>query len=146
MNFYIIIYLELPGILYTLRQHFYSLKQLIADTYKALYKLTGKQLFSLAIALSYITLLNLVTLYGLCILFKGLFTIAGLLTKLFVFPYYFLTAIVMLVINFSLTLPLEKLLNEKRRKPAMLTLIIYSLAALVLFLYTHYSEMIFRAI
>jgi hypothetical protein len=112
------------------------MRRLIADLYKIVFHLTGSKIFSLFLAIGYITVLNLLTLYGLSILLEDWLHKLHYIHKLFSFPYYLATVAVMLSLNFWLMLPLHKLSEEIEIRPTYRTIIIYTLISAVLYAYT----------
>lgn len=110
------------------------MKPLIIRVYRSVYQITRAKLFSFILAMLYITGLNLVTLYGLCILLKGLFP-TGVLLRLFSFPYYFAPGFVMLAINLFTTPQFQYIKVEEKRKSGYTTVLIYTVTTLLLVLY-----------
>ncbi|MCD6010372.1 MAG: hypothetical protein K0Q79_234 [Flavipsychrobacter sp.] len=117
------------------------MKRFITDLYKIIYQLTGYKTLSIGLAIVYLSALNLLTLYGLIFLLKGLVKVTALL-KLFAFPYYLITIVAMLAFNYWLLTPLKDLSKGKRIKPLVAPIIVYSLVAILLFLYGRYFETI----
>ena len=122
------------------------MRRIIADIYKIIYKITGNKLFSLSFALVYITILNLLTIYGLCTLLMGLLHILIYVLIAFSRPYIYGTIVVVLVLNLTMMMPLKNL-SKERKKPYFLgPIIVYSLISVLLFCYTKYSDRLFYSI
>lgn len=111
---------------------------MIADIFKIIYGLTGSKLFSLLFAVTYITILNLVVLKGLGLLIQDWLKVVKLMQKIFAFPYLVITFVVMFGINFLSMLPLKNLRKERQKKPVILPIAIYTLIAILIFLYIRY--------
>ncbi len=118
------------------------MKRFITDLYKFIYRLTGFKTLSIFLAVVYLSALNLLTLYGLIFLLKGLVSKITLLLTFFSFPFYFITIALMLIFNFWLLSPIKDLSKGKRVKPLIVPIIVYSFVAFVLFLYGRYFESI----
>lgn len=80
--------------------------------------------------------------FGLCSLLRGWLGVMGLALKLFHFPLIVVTAVVMLLIDISVISPLKNLWKEKRKKPALIPIMLYTLIAVLIYLYTHYGEVL----
>ncbi len=117
------------------------MKTLIIDVYRFVYRISGAKVFSVAIAVIYITMLNMVMLYGLGALMVGWMP-TKFVASLFVFPYYFLTAGLMLFLTIKYK-PTKKAIAKEAKKTKDYTfIIVYSLAALILFLFMKYGSKI----
>ena len=114
------------------------MKRLIAKVYRIAFQLSGARLFSFLFALFYITALNMVTVYGLCLLLEDLFPTYFIL-KLFSLPLVVPTSLVMLGINYSLA-PSINLVSaiEKKRTANYATVVLYSAVSLILFAYVRF--------
>ncbi len=119
------------------------MKQITIDIYKIVYRVTGAKTVSLIFALVYITTLHLLTLYGIGLLVEGWLRLARIVHLLFARPYYIGTAIGMLLFNLWLILPLQNLSKERKKKPFYAAIIFYTVIAILLFLYTRYSNELF---
>jgi hypothetical protein len=113
------------------------MRRLIADMYKIVFKLTGHRAFSFFFALGYITTLNLLSVYGICILLETLYPQLWYIHNyLFTLRLnFFATVAVVSTLNFRMMLPLHNLSNEMNVKPKLLPIIIYTFLSLVLFIY-----------
>ena len=112
------------------------MRRLIADLYKIVYKITASKIISFFSALIYITLLNLLTIYGLGILLEDWLPELTYVHRLFAFPYNFGVGIAMLSFNFWLMLPLHKLSEEIEIKPMTRPIILYTVICALLYAYT----------
>jgi hypothetical protein len=112
------------------------MRRLIADLYKIVFQITGSKIVSLFFAIGYISLLNLLTIYGLGILLEDLQPQLHYVHKLFAFPFYLATGAVMISINFWMMLPLHRLSEELEIKPIYTPIVIYTIISAVLYAYT----------
>jgi len=118
------------------------MKLLIADVYKLIYKMSGAHRLSLGIAVAYITLLNLITICGLALLLEGWMP-TKVIHKLFTFPYYFVTASFLLLINFLIMLPIRNLKKKRKQRILYIPIIIYTVISIMLYIYIQYANRIF---
>jgi len=118
------------------------MKLLIADVYKLIYKMSRAHRLSLCIAVAYVTLLNLITISGLALLLEGWMP-TKIIHKLFLFPYYFITTSVLLLINFLIMLPVRDLKKKRKQRIIYIPIIIYTLISLLLYIYIQYANRIF---
>jgi hypothetical protein len=119
------------------------MKRIIAKIYRIAFQITGARLFSFIFALAYITALNMVTIYGLCLLLEDLVP-TQMLLKIFSFPLIVPTSLVMLGINYMLAPSLYSIsASEKRRNANYATVVIYSAVSLILFAYSQLFDKIF---
>lgn len=118
------------------------MRGLIAKIYRFLYQITGSQYLSLALAIIYISALNLLTVYGLASLVTEWLPSEPLL-HLFMFPFVWGLAVVMMVINLAIMMPLNGLFREKHSRTTYAPVLLYSAIALVLYIYTHFADSIF---
>jgi hypothetical membrane protein len=86
--------------------------------------------------------LNLVIIFGLCLLLQDLYPELYMVHTLFSFPYYFVTAAAVLFVNIRIA-PIKVTIKEKKKHIFYIPIIIYSVAALILFLYSHYIDVMF---
>jgi hypothetical protein len=117
------------------------MRRLIADVYKIMYRYTQNKVISLFTALAYITTANLLLIYGLGILAEGWLPTSYVLIA-FAFPYIIGVIAAMFIFNFVIMLPLQNLSRGKDASIMYVPLIVYSLAALILFFYIKYFYMI----
>ena len=119
------------------------MKKLIADIYKLVYKLTHNKAISFSFALIYISLLNVVVVYGLALLLRGLVPYVDFVVAVFHRPYTYGIFVLALALNFWLMTPLQNLNKEKGKPSSVTPIIVYSLVAVLLFFYTHYLGKLF---
>ncbi len=113
------------------------MRRLIADVYKIMYRFTKSKVISLFTALAYITTANLLLIYGFGILAEGWLP-TSYVHIAFSFPYIAGVIGVMFIFNFVIMLPLQNLSRSKDAGLMLMPLIVYSLAALILFVYIRY--------
>ncbi len=118
------------------------MKRLIADVYRVIYHATRAKTFSLVFSITYISVLNLIALYGLAFLLSAWLPTRGFL-KLYNFPYIIITTAAMIVIDTWLMTPLKNLYKERKKEPFYPSIIAYTAMAIILFLYLHYKDMKF---
>lgn len=118
------------------------MSHLIIKAYRTIYQLVGIKVIAFGLALIYITTLNLVTIYGLSLLLDSCLP-TTIVLKLFSWPYFFITALAILLVNFFSTPPLQYIDVEKGKKRGNTPIIIYSVISLILFLYSHYYDKLF---
>ena len=119
------------------------MRVLITDIYKIIYQITRQKGLSLSFAIIYISILNLVAVYGLCYLLSGWQSLLGLVLIIFRKPYIYGVCLVTILINFFMMLPLQNLSKEKGKPTALSPLIIYSVASILLFIYIQIADKIF---
>ncbi len=119
-----------------------TMRSLIADVYKILYRLTGKKLFSFSFAVSYISVLNLFILYGLSYILVGLVPHISMLAILFRARYILLPILLVFGIDFLMMLPLQNLSKDKNRPYKLAPILVFSFASILLFLYARYGDKI----
>ena len=113
------------------------MRRLIADVYKIMYGLTKNKVISLFTALAYITTANLLLIYGFGILAEGWLP-TSYVHIAFSFPYIVGVIGLMFIFNFVIMLPLQNLSRSKEAGVMYVPLLVYSLAALILFIYIKY--------
>ena len=113
------------------------MRRLIADLYKIIFRYTHNKVISLFSALIYFTVLNLILVYGLGILAEGWMP-TSYVHILFAFPYIIGVSAVMFIFNFVIMLPLQNLSRDKETGVMYVPLIVFSLAAIILFIYIKY--------
>ncbi len=119
------------------------MKRLITDLYTVLYKFTGNKLISIAIVVLYFSAINLVTIYGFSYLLKDWTPGMETVNELFSFPLIIMLIPIMTALNLWILTPLKNLSKEKRKHPFITPIIVYSMVAFVLLLYTRFSEKMF---
>jgi hypothetical protein len=114
------------------------MRGLIGDIYKLLFRLSGNRPFSFVFALFYVSVLNLVIIYGISQLLEGWWMSISLFVKMFAFPYSVLMVLLMMLLNFLTMLPLRYLLRDARRHASVIPVLVYTCATLLILLYFHY--------
>lgn len=112
------------------------MRRLIADIYKIIFHITGSKVISLFVAIGYISLLNLLTIYGLIILTEEWIPELLYAHRAFIFPYIVGTALAIGAFNFYIMLPLQNLTEEINLKPVIKPIVIYTVVSALLFAYT----------
>jgi hypothetical protein len=110
------------------------MKNFIIDVYKMLFRRTHDKKLSIVLAVSYISMLNMITVYCLCFLTSDML-IPSLVLKAYAFPYIFIYAIGMFVFIGTQLLPFKDLSKEKIRRPVLSPLVIYSVVSMLLIFY-----------
>ncbi len=116
---------------------------LILDIYRLLYKSTNKHAFSMGVTLTYITILNLVTLYGLGLLLKDSFSAAKIIIKLFSIRFLPITFILMFLMDLWIMTPLKHIKKEKKNPNSVWGLIMYTFLSVIIFTYVNYGDTLF---
>jgi hypothetical protein len=114
------------------------MKTLIVDAYRFVYRISGAKMFSVVIAIIYVSILNMVVLCGLSLLLEGLMP-TSFIHRLFVFPYYFVTGALMLVVMFRYKPSKKAIAKEAKTTKDYTFIIVYTLASIILYLYMQYG-------
>jgi hypothetical protein len=109
------------------------MKEFVIDVYKVLFRATRNKILSIVFAVTYISLLNMITIYGLCYL-SDMF-LPGIILRLYSFPYIYIYAMAMFFYIRSLLMPFKNLSRDKSARPVLSPLIIYSFVSLLLMFY-----------
>ena len=119
----------------------------MSGIYAFIYRISGMKMVSFAVAFVYITILNLVTIYGLGQLLQGVAPapVVSIINKLFSFPLFILTIIAMVVINLGLIAPISSLEKDKRNQDNYIPVILYTLIAIIIVFYIKYGDALFAA-
>jgi hypothetical protein len=115
------------------------MKRFIIKTYRILFNLIGIRPVAFIIALAYISFLNIITLYGCCILLEDLIPTSAAL-RFFSFPYVVVTAIVVLAVNLITTPPYYTIPVSQIKRENYSMVVIYTIISAVLFVYTLYCQ------
>ncbi len=113
------------------------MRRLIADLYKIVFKFTQNKVIALFSSLIYFTVINLLLIYGLGILAEGWMP-TSYVHILFAFPYIIGVAAAMFIFNFVIMLPLQNLSRDKETGVMYAPLIVFTIAAVILFIYIKY--------
>ncbi len=98
-------------------------------------------MFSVVVALIYVTILNMMVLSGLSLLMLGWMPTA-FIHKLFTFPYYFFSGALLLGLMIRYK-PAKKIISKEAKKTKDYTfIVVYTLAAILLCLYVTYGDKI----
>jgi hypothetical protein len=111
------------------------MKKFITDAFKIALIITGNKRWSIVIAILYLTVLNMATIYGLLHLLQGLADGITKLLILFSYPYIDISIALMLGFNTWLLTPFDSLYKSKRTRPLVTPLIVYSIVSVLLFIY-----------
>ena len=117
------------------------MKTLIIDVYRFVYLISGAKMLSVAVGVVYVTILNMIMLCGLGLLMEGWMP-TKFVSHLFVFPYYFFTAALVLLFTARYK-PSKKVIAKEAKKTNDYTfIIVYSIAAIIMVLYMRYGAKI----
>jgi len=100
--------------------------------YTTLFELTGWQIFSLSVAVAYITALNYISIYGVGILFRSIFH--SFFYKLFSIPYCGGMLVLIMLINFIAIQPLE-IFSKKKQKNTALAIATYTTVSVLIIVF-----------
>jgi hypothetical protein len=115
------------------------MRRFIADIYVIVFSISGFKILSLVIAIAYISLLNLITVFGLSVLLQEVFPILSYIPPFFTFPRIIFSIIAVLSFNFYLMFPLKNLAKLKN-KPMYFTLLLYTSISALLYFYVVFGE------
>ena len=118
----------------------------MSGIYAFVYRMTGSKYIALVFGLTYITILNLITVYGLSQLLQGVAPppIVTIIGKLFKLPVFILTVPGMFYLNYYLISPIKDLEKDKRNQDNYWPVIIYTLISLFILAYILYGEELFK--
>lgn len=118
----------------------------MSGIYAFVYRITGAKYVALGFGLTYITILNLITVYGLSHLLEGIAPapIVTIIYKLFKLPLIILTIPGMFFLNYSLISPIKDLEKDKRNQDNYWPVIIYTLISLFILAYILYGDELFK--
>jgi hypothetical protein len=119
------------------------MKELIAAIYSIMYYVTRVKSLAYGLAIVYASALNVTILYGLSLLTKDLFPFAGPLSILFKLPYLAGTVLGVSALMFWLTPSRSVIGKEAKRIRKYTPLVVYTLLAVLVFVYSRYSDKIF---
>jgi hypothetical protein len=119
------------------------MKELLPAIYSITYRVTRVKSLAFGLAIAYVSALNLTILYGLSLLTQDLFPIAAALSLLFKLPYLIGTILAMNALMFWLN-PSSSVIGKEAKKIKKYTpLVVYTLVAVLVFVYSRYSDKIF---
>ena len=84
-------------------------------------------------------MLNMILVYGLALLLEGWFP-KVITRKLFVFPYYYLVGAAMLGITIRIRPSIKTMSKDAKKKTDYTSIIVYSFAMLLLYVYIVYKD------
>ena len=117
------------------------MRSLIVAVYRLVYNVTRFKVFSVVIAVAYITLLNLVMVYGLGQLMRGWLT-PPIVLMLFRFPYILFMTALMTYLIIKVT-PTRKTLSKDAKKVTKYTaVLIYTGLCILVLVYINYIDKI----
>jgi len=119
------------------------MRRLIVDMYRLIFRATGIKFLALVISLLYMTVLNLVMIYGLGLLMEGLFPFMSVVHKMFAFPYILATSVGVLLVTLWLMPSVSSITKEGKKAASPLALILYTIFSLMLFAYISLGDRIF---
>jgi len=119
------------------------MRRLLAEFYSWMYSLTGSKVLSYITGLVYLSIMNYVILNGLALLTQDLFSPMASMLSLFNFPMMFVTLLLVGGATWWLTPTAQSVSKDAKKITRHTALILYTVAALVLFLYKHYGEWLF---
>ena len=108
-----------------------------------MYKATGIKPLAFAFSLVYVSLLNLVVLYGFSLLAKDLFPLVGILSLLFRGPIIFGTMALMMGLTFWLMPSWDTITKEGKKVREYSPVVVYTVVAALIFAYSQYSDKLF---
>lgn len=97
----------------------------------------------MVVTLTYITILNLVTLYGFGLLLKDSFSAAKIIMKLFSVRVLPVTFILFFLLDLWIMTPLKHIKKEKKNPNNVWGLIMYTFLSIVIFTYINYGDTLF---
>jgi hypothetical protein len=112
------------------------------DLYKITYNITKGGVSAYLFTWVYVSILNLISIYGIGLLLEGWISSTRIVHKLFAFPYIILTSAAVLYYNYSGMKKLE-LSKVKKVEPFYPPIIIYTAISIVLCVYIYYRDKIF---
>ncbi|MES2701819.1 MAG: hypothetical protein V4649_04225 [Bacteroidota bacterium] len=119
------------------------MKVLVAGVFNVIYKVTGSKPVSFVLALIYVTVCNLVIVYGIGLLFKELVSLAGLILVLFSFPIIIVTTLAMAGFVFWAMPSWDSIAKEGKKVRAYTPLVMYTAIGLLVFFYSRFYDKIF---
>lgn len=126
-----------------LKELIFSMKTLILDVYQIFFKITGLKSLSVLLTVLYVTFFNLTLLHGIGLLLQDWQKSLQNIQKLFVFPVYIVTVLVMLYITYSFMKPIEDLSRSRKKEVFYIPVILYTLAGVLTFLYIQFADKLF---
>jgi hypothetical protein len=119
------------------------MRRILTEYYSLVYKITGNKLLAYGSGLIFLALLNCIILKGLALLMQDWVGAIGMLLILFRFPIYFVTFLLSLGVAYWFTPNIQTLTRDAKKNNKYLTVVLYSVFALVLFAYMQLGEVLF---
>lgn len=111
------------------------MKKLIASAYQLSFNLFGLKQLSYGAALLYITINNLIFLYGAGILLEGWLSFFSIVPKLYSFPFIAGTFAIMLLVTYMCALNRHEISKESKKVRKFTFLLVYSGISLLILAY-----------
>lgn len=119
------------------------MRRILTEFYSLVYKITGNKLLAYSSGLIFLALLNCIILKGMALLMQDWVGAIGMLLILFRFPVYFITFLASLAAVYWFTPNIQTLARDAKKNNKYLTVVLYSLFALVLFSYMQFGDALF---
>lgn len=120
-----------------------TMRRILTEFYSLVYKTTGNKLLAYVVGLMVLALFNCVIVKGLAMLIQDWVGFAAMILVLFRFPIYFATFLLSLGAAYWFTPNIQTLSRDAKKNNKYLTIILYSLFAVVLFAYMQLGEVLF---
>ena len=118
------------------------MRSLIVSIYRLVYNITRFKLFSFVVAIAYITLLNLVMVYGLGLLLEGWMP-TSIVHKLFAFPLIIFTTGLMTYLIYKATPPRKSISKDAKKTTSYTAILVYTGLCALIFAYIKYNDKVF---
>jgi hypothetical protein len=118
------------------------MKRLMIDAHKIVFNITKAAFFSFFVALLYITVLNVISIYGSAILLQGWVVPAKVVKRISTTPFYIAISLFILLLNYR-GLKTIDLAKERKKEVFYPPILIYSVMSVILFLYIYYKDKLF---
>jgi dolichyl-phosphate-mannose--protein O-mannosyl transferase len=112
------------------------MKKLISSAYQLCFKVIGLKSVSYAIAVLYISVANLIFLYGTGILLDSWMPFFAVIRTMFSFPFILGTAAMMVFVTFLFAPRRQDITKESKKIRKKTILIVYSLLAVLILVYS----------
>lgn len=119
------------------------MRVLLTEIYRLLNRITGSRLFAYFFGIFLLSILNFVIVNGVALLIRDWISAAGMLLRFFHFPLAVVTFAAFFGATYWLTPSLKELSRDKSKSKTSFTLLLYAVAALLLFLYARLGDSFF---
>lgn len=119
------------------------MRRILTEFYSWMFKLTGAKMPSYIGGILYVSAMNYIIVNGLVLLVQGLFSFASLALMFFRFPISLATVFLFIGVTYWLTPNAQSVAKDAKKNNTHTTLILYTVFALVLFLYKHFGDWLF---